>query len=304
MGQKLRICIAVLAAACAAAAAPAALAYPWPIRPFDQQHPVRGAFGDPRIFAGHLSFHSGVDIAAPAGTPVYAVVSGPVFIDPAHPMNVAILGAREFSYWHVVPAVVPGQWAVAYRTVIGFVTTRWLHVHFCEWSGGVPINPLREGGLEPYDDDTVPTVHAVSFERGGRVLDQGALWGAVDVVVETSDPPALSAPAPWANMPLVPALLRWRVLGRGEVVRPWQTAVDFLGALPPRSLFDRIYAAGTRENDRNWPGRYRLYLMHRWNVSSLPAGDYRLQAEAVDTAGNIADSIVPFGVTDWRGVPR
>src|SRR5438270_6458676 len=76
---------ATLAALAAALIAPAgALAYAWPIAPFDVQHPIRGAFDDPRsgITRGGLtesSFHFGVDIVAPDGTPVYAVASGTVF---------------------------------------------------------------------------------------------------------------------------------------------------------------------------------------------------------------------------------
>jgi murein DD-endopeptidase MepM/ murein hydrolase activator NlpD len=53
-------------------------AYLWPLKPFDKQHPVRGFFCDPRIAAGGKTFHFGIDIAAPAGTPVYAVAPGSV----------------------------------------------------------------------------------------------------------------------------------------------------------------------------------------------------------------------------------
>src|SRR2546425_8557731 len=64
-------------------------AYGWPVKPFDQPHPIRGNFGDPRtIFAGPptqrtllsgsgvFQFHDGIDISAPDGTAVYPVASG------------------------------------------------------------------------------------------------------------------------------------------------------------------------------------------------------------------------------------
>jgi hypothetical protein len=48
--RSISFLIVVAAGAFASVAAPGtAAAYGWPIKPFDQQHPVRGFFGDPRI---------------------------------------------------------------------------------------------------------------------------------------------------------------------------------------------------------------------------------------------------------------
>ena len=52
--------------------------YGWPVKPFFRQHPIRGAFGDPRILGSSHSFHFGVDVSCPNGTPVYAPVTGSV----------------------------------------------------------------------------------------------------------------------------------------------------------------------------------------------------------------------------------
>jgi murein DD-endopeptidase MepM/ murein hydrolase activator NlpD len=55
------------------------VSYGWPVKPFDQQHPVRGFFCDPRIGdQGGKSFHFGVDVSAPDGTAVFAVEPGTV----------------------------------------------------------------------------------------------------------------------------------------------------------------------------------------------------------------------------------
>ena len=55
------------------------MSYGWPVKPFDEQHPVRGFFCDPRIGAkGGKAFHFGVDVSAPDGTAVYAVEGGKV----------------------------------------------------------------------------------------------------------------------------------------------------------------------------------------------------------------------------------
>src|SRR4051794_10011503 len=108
----------VAALACLALALPAqAAAYGWPVKPFHAQHPVRGFFGDPRIGdGGRQQFHFGVDVAAKNGTPVYATLSGRVYLD--HVDVVAIVGAGglEFSYWHIWPTVHTGQYVSAYRT--------------------------------------------------------------------------------------------------------------------------------------------------------------------------------------------
>src|SRR5919202_3855047 len=84
---KLALLCTLLATAALTSSAPVA-AYPWPIKPFNQAHPVRGNFGDPRTYfswlattaglngPGTFSFHNGIDISAKAGTPVYPVASG------------------------------------------------------------------------------------------------------------------------------------------------------------------------------------------------------------------------------------
>src|SRR5438105_9460503 len=56
-------------------------AYGWPVKPFDRQHPVRAFLNDPRIGGnGGRAFHFGIDVAAPDGTPVYAVEGGILYL--------------------------------------------------------------------------------------------------------------------------------------------------------------------------------------------------------------------------------
>ena len=107
MLRSFRLVLAVLVLALAAAGS--ASAYPWPFKPFNKQHPIRGFFGDPRtVFEngvlaggfdgpGFFSFHQGIDISAPNGTPIYPVVSGTAHYLGAATLNVDAGNAQAFT---------------------------------------------------------------------------------------------------------------------------------------------------------------------------------------------------------------
>jgi len=260
------------------------MAYGWPLRPFDRPHPVRGYFNDPRISGSSKAFHFGIDVSAPNGTPVYAVEAGKVHIEDPRAISVAN-GDVAFGYWHVVPAVAHHQ-LVGRHELLGHVDAPWLHVHFAERRSGSYRNPLRAGALTPWRDDTRPVVSRIVFSRGGAVVAASAVSGAVDVVAEALDVPPIEVPSPWNDLPVTPARIRWRVVHHSGVVRRWHTSVDFTQALLPQSAFARIYAPGTRQNHAGEPGLYRFYLAHTWTTTTLPDGNYDLEVEASDLAGN------------------
>jgi hypothetical protein len=197
----------------------AVAAYPWPVRPFDRQHAVRGFFCDPRIGeGGGKSFHTGVDVSAPDATPVYAVAPGRVSIEGAEIVAVSS-GDRDF---------------------------------------GPP----------------------------------GGLHGRVDLVAEAFDRPPISAPPPWKDIPVTPALVRWRlVCNAGEVVR-WRVAADFRRSFVPAVEgnsdvhFGDVYTPRTRQNHPNKPGLFCFWLARGFDTSVHPDGNYRLEVEAADVRGN------------------
>lgn len=263
-------------------------AHDWPLKPFDRQHPVRGLFGDPRIGAGGgKSFHFGVDVSGLDGTEVFAVSPGRVSVD--HRNITVVEGAREHSYWHVVPAV-PSGTRVARGELLGRIAKGWGHVHFAERRGGAYWNPLRRGALTPYEDFGAPVVSRIVLSRNYQ-----ALYGRVDAIVETFDHPPLSAPQPaWHGMPVTPALVRWRLVRSGRAVVPWRVVFDFRKSFvphvkgkPPSDVhFKRVYAPGTRQNHPNAPGLFRIWLARGFDTRPFPDGHYRLDVEAADIRGN------------------
>src|SRR3954465_5702632 len=78
----LRLSFLIACFALALAASAGASAFPWPVKPFNKQHPIRADFGDPRTRILHTMltdglqgpgtflFHNGIDIAAADGTAV------------------------------------------------------------------------------------------------------------------------------------------------------------------------------------------------------------------------------------------
>jgi murein DD-endopeptidase MepM/ murein hydrolase activator NlpD len=274
----------------------AASAYSWPLRPFYQQHAIRGYFNDPRLSGPETGFHFGVDIVAGDLEPVYAIQGGRVR---AHGQTVSIFpkrGGNLLSYWHVIPAVRSKQ-QVRWHQLIGHVAPGAGHVHLAEYKEGTYINPLRLGGLAPYIDDTVPQITRLSFYLFGNPITTEYLTGTVDMTIDAYDPSPLPLPpTEWAQARLAPTLIRWRIVQGQNTIRQWQTAVDFRTFLIPFSLFDFVYAPGTYQNRPDKPGRYEYYLAHNLDTTILPNGGYVLQVDALDEQENLGQASYPFAV--------
>jgi hypothetical protein len=274
--------------------------YGWPVKPFNRQHPVRANLNDPRNGHGDAkSFHFGVDISAPDGTPVYAIEPGQAFIVRGR-MSVAVKGAaRTFGYWHIMPAVRNHQ-RVRLHQLLGYICSNdggGQHVHLAERVGDKYLNPLRPGGIGPYVDRTPPTVVSVEFLRHGRELAADELTGRVDIVAEVVDTTPIAVPAPWSHLPVTAARIGWS-LGQGSrrVIAP-RTVIDSDHMLPGK-MYDAIFAPGTTQNYVGAPGHYRYYLARGFRASRLPAGISRLTIQATDTRGNRSVARVQVSAAD------
>ncbi len=301
-------------------------AYCWPVKPFDQQHPVRGGFGDPRMVFrvpptqrglitgdGAFSFHFGVDISAADGTTVYPVVSGTVSQVTKDWVGVDTGGGRNFQYWHIKAAVKKGNQVEARTTELGTILPDCGHVHLSELQKGASINPLTAGHLTPYADKTTPRVEAITFRAagvGGDVLPN-FLRGSVELIAEAYDTPSIAVPGEWEGMPVAPALLTWRIqnLG-GKVVVKEQVAVDFRATIPANKLFWSYYARGTYQNccvfgphySFRQPGCFLFKLTRTpFDTKSIPDGVYDLVVTATDIRGNVGSRSRRFTVHNRPG---
>jgi hypothetical protein len=285
--------------------------YPWPIAPVDQQHPVRGYFGDPRtvmtgIGEGAFSFHNGVDISAFAGNHVFPVVSG--VVTQVLPDRVVVASAydRRFQYIHIHALVRVGARVVASKTVLGIVDPVFHHVHLSEIRGVCVVNPLMPGHLTPYRDTTHPVVRAILFENlAGQRLSPSWLTGRVRVIANAYARPAMASPFPWSSMPVSPVLIRWKVMTMAGRVLDSQIAVDFRYSLPPRRAFCDVYAPGTEQNlaavvgTFRWgkPGRYLYDLTpNLLDTTQLHDGRYRFIVTAANTGGNTGTKTVIIAI--------
>jgi len=288
------------------------LSYHWPVKPFDRQHPIRGGFGDPRTVSpdepfgltgpsesGAYSFHNGIDIVAAPGTAVYPVVSGRVVRAISDEISIHTADGRSFQYYHLSKdrAIRPGKFVVAYHTVLGWIRTRYGHVHLAEIDGHLVHNPLDPGHLEPYHDWTKPAATELYVDDGPVPSPvEGRAVGLRDrLAVDVSDPPAMDVPGEWSGLPQAPALVEWRMFHAGTY-SPWHVVVDFRETEPTPREFWSVYAPGSYQNHPVFdhrlfdnPGRY-LYRLNLPN--DLQAGLYRLQVQVADVRHN-------YSTTTW-----
>lgn len=304
----------------------AAAAYSWPVKPFNKQHPIRGFFGDPRtVFEdgvlsggfdgpGFLSFHQGIDISAPNGTPVYPVMSGIAHYLGAATLNVAVGPVNgvdvTFQYFHITPVVGEGEQVVARTTVLGYIQPPYAHVHLTEIDGTHSVNPLQPGHLAPYADHTRPVIRQSIFSNSaGTIQTPLGLCGRVQIAADAFDRQPVPVPGNFHNLPVTPALVEWSIARlNGKVVVPLRVAADFRKTLPPNSRFYDVYAKGTYENSPRFgtqqysgmPGRYLFLLAGNFDTTSLPNGGYALTVRVADVRGNKATQTQRFSVLNAR----
>jgi hypothetical protein len=299
-----------------------AAAYPWPIKPFHRQHPIRANFGDPRTRfwntlltdglqgPGLFQFHNGIDIAATEGTPVYPVISGTARLIDAAAVAVRSPG-HKFQYFHITPEVYDGEHVVAGRTVLGRVIRGVNHVHLTEIRGRRVWNPLAAGGIAPYSDHTAPAVDTIMARPVASLipLDPGAVCGTVSLVAAAEDTPPLPVPGTFAGYPVAPALVTWSLTKLGGLrYVPEVPAADFRTTLPVTRDFWNVYARGSYQNVPRFnvqqyfiPGRFLYNLAGTMETRSYPNGVYEVRVHVADMRGNSSEGVQQFTIANRPG---
>ncbi len=327
-----RLVLAAFAIAFALAAAPATSAYPWPVKPFDRQHPVRAFFGEPRtVFdlpagagglngPGQFSFADGIDIVARGGTRVFPVAPGRVQAVGSTSVAVRTESGARFVYSDIKPSVSEGEEVRSGTTVLGYVRAGVGALHLTELQSGRAVNPLGREHLAPYRDTTRPTVRTITIrDADGRRVSPIGVCGTISLVANALDRPPLRLPKPWLGLPVVPALLKWSLVdvGRRRLVAS-ETTADFRDAVRDVDFW-RIYARGTYQNMPRFagqsltsvPGRYLFSLTpDGLDTRRLRNGVHELSVTAADTRGRAHELKRRFSVLNGRsasggrGCPR
>ena len=156
----------------------------WPIREFSTQQPVTGVLGEFRLENMGLGkhFHSGIDVSANFGIPVYSISSG--IIDAIGSESVTI---GDYRYVHIT---IPddndfkvGKEIEAFSDIIGYIKND--HLHFTYKDGNTYRNPIEL--FEPYTDALRTVVNSPTYwdknvdEKTQRKKND--LWGKIDVRV-------------------------------------------------------------------------------------------------------------------------
>jgi hypothetical protein len=321
--MRLRFLIPLLALLAFSWSAGVASAYPWPLKPFNQQHPIRANFGDPRTRflntmltdglegPGTFLFHNGIDIAAPEGTPVYPVVSGRVRYLDDTAISVKTKGHGVFQYFHILVKVRNGQSVVAGKTVLGTVMHAYDHVHLSEIRDGRVWNPLARGGIAPYRDRTVPQVRAINVRPAGSLLpfDSATVCGTVSLVAAADDAAPMAVPGVFAGFPLSPALITWSLARvHGSTYVDDVHAADFRTTIPTSRYFWSTYARGSYQNaprfsNRQYfmPGRFLYNLASFVDTRAYPNGLYEITVTVADMRGNSSAAALQFKIDNRSG---
>lgn len=289
--------------------------YPWPLAPTNQSKLISGTFCEYRSTSATGHYHNAVDIPAPAGTPVLAVLPGTVITaysgDPTGYDNYIRVRSvinglnKDITYYHTNPVKSVGQ-TVSAGEVISTIAID--HVHLIEYYLGntsVEVNPIRpDGGLTPLVDIWKPSIRNVRFFVDGTTtqLSPSYIGGRVDIVVNIQEAnwsgsssgtnngtyaigyKILSADTQTVVYNPPSNSLRFRYY-----IKPLNSDVNNNYFQPEASTSNHVYII-TNGNGADDVHQTRRVLNNYWDADQLPDGNYVVMVYTYDTRGN-ADTV-------------
>lgn len=289
--------------------------YPWPLSPSNQSRLISGTFCEYRSTSASGHYHNAVDIPAPAGTPVLAVLSGTVITaysaDPTGYDNYIRVRSvingmnKDITYYHTNPVRAVGQ-NVNAGDVVSTIAID--HVHLIEYFLGntsLEVNPIRpDGGLTPLVDIWKPSIRSVRFFVDGTTtqLSPNYVGGKVDIVVHIQEAnwsgsssgtnngtyaigyKILSADTQTVVYNPPSNSLRYRYY-----IKPYNDYVNYNYYQPEASTTNHVYII-TNGNGADDVNQTRRVLNNYWDADQLPDGNYIVMVYTYDTRGN-ADTV-------------
>lgn len=302
--------------------------YPWPLSPTNQSKLISGTFCEYRSTSASGHYHNAVDIPAPAGTPVLAVLSGTVITaysgDPTGYDNYIRVRSvingqnKDITYYHTNPVKSVGQF-VNVGDVVSTIAID--HVHLIEYYLGntsLEVNPIRpDGGLNPLVDVWKPSIRSVRFFVDGTStqLSPNYIGGKVDIIVHIQEAnwsgsssgtnngtyatgyKILSADTQTVVYNPPSNSLRYRYY-----IKPYNDYVNYNYYQPEASTSNHVYII-TNGNGADDVHQTRRILNNYWDASQLPDGNYVVMVYTYDTRGNADTVYIRVTKTDVDLIP-
>lgn len=302
--------------------------YPWPLSPTNQSKLISGTFCEYRSTSASGHYHNAVDIPAPAGTPVLAVLPGTVITaysgDPTGYDNYIRVRSvidgknKDITYYHTNPVKSVGQ-----TVNVGYVisTIAIDHVHLIEYYLGntsVEVNPIRpDGGLTPLIDIWKPSIRSVRFFVDGTStqLSPNYVGGKVDIIVHIQEAnwsgsgsgtnngsyaigyKILSADTQTVVYNPPSNSLRYRYY-----IKPLNDYVNYNYYQPEATTSNHVYII-TNGNGADDVHQTRRILNNYWDADLLPDGNYIVMVYTYDTRGNADTVYIPIYKTSVDLIP-
>jgi len=317
----------------------AGLAISWPIQPHDISLPIGNSYGEYQYYGGLPYMHPGIDIMAPAGTPVYAVKPGYVkaVLTTSAELHwrVAVgdsAGAAECDGWlyahldQTSIAVYEGEWVNEgdfLGNLVRWPVADFHHLHFVKirhsgviWDSDWSFigNPLDE--LTPIDDPDAPVFELAGDGRKflfaqnqstSYFSPEQPVSGNVDIICRVYD---YINHYDWR---LAPYRIDYRVAGDSSF--DWVTLVCFTGPLDFTNNVPVVYRNDQACHTRGDYDYRQFYFTvtntdgdslietadagYSWETASFHNGQYLVYVRAFDRAGNMTVDSMPVSVANY-----